>query len=85
MSRSDFFVSRSAALISRRNRVSISFRFASSIKCLHFFVAVSHEPVSGIDATAAAVKQRTGVVHLKNSFTAAIQVDDMWDNVSSAK
>jgi len=82
---SGFFVSRSAALIIWRNRVSISFRFASSIKYLHFFVAFSHEAVSGIDATAAAVKQRTGVVHRKNSFTAAIQLDDVWDNVSAAK
>jgi hypothetical protein len=72
-------------LISWRSRVSISFRFASSIKCLHFFVAVSHEPVFGIDATAPAVKQRTGVVHRKNSFTAASMVDDVWDNSSSAK
>jgi hypothetical protein len=48
-------------------------------------VAVSHEPVFGIDATAPAVKQRTGVVHRKNSFTAASMVDDVWDNSSSAK
>jgi hypothetical protein len=58
MFRSGFLVSRSAVLISRRNRVSISFRFVSSIKILLFLWRFRMKPVSGINATVADVMHR---------------------------
>ena len=85
--RSGFFVSRSAVLISRRNRVSISFRFASSIKILLFlwrFHMNRFYLVSMRRRQPSSSEQASWTVKIVTPHC-SIQVDDAWDNISSAK